>query len=332
MPWRLGPPRWARGLTALVGLVAAALWAGAALGEPPLPPAGSTRDPARWVFRDDLGQRIRLPSPPRRIACSGRDLCDLARALLGDEAVTELPAGTEEQHLRRGAADLVLLPAVTRQPGLARRLRARGWPAATLAWRDVGELPAAALRLAGWVHRLAQGRELAASYAGRLARIQAALAAVAPSQRPPVLVLAWDRPPVWAGPGSPAATLVERAGGRVVSNHGHQPTPARSRGGLSPLLGRMGRLAGPGAWLAGEEAWRTTRWPTSTRVVTPLLSPVVPPGGPPAATALYLPPDQLLGAGPQALEGLERLAAWLHPGRVDPGAAPLRMVPLPVAP
>ena len=330
VPWRAGPLRRAPVVATLVGLLAAALWAGVVSSGRPLPSAGSARDPAGWAFRDDLGQRVRLPAPPRRIACSGQDLCDLARALLGEGAVTELPAGMEEQHLRRRAADLVLLPAVTRQPGLARRLRARGWPAATLVWTDVEGLPAAALRLAGWVDRRDRGQELAATYARRLARIEAALATVPSSQRPPVLVLAWDRPPVWAGPGSPAATLVERAGGRMAPGHGRDPTPARSRGGWVHLLRRGTGLAGPGAWLAGEERWRHSHWPASTRVVTPLLRPMVPPGGPPAATALYLPPDQLLGAGPQALDGLERLAAWLHPDRVDASDAPLRMVPLSV--
>lgn len=363
-----GKPRWGGWLAGLLLVALVAAWAGAGFAGPW---RGTGRAPGRWVFRDDLGQRVLLPAPPRRVACSGRDLCDLVQALLGDAAVTVLPPGAEEQALRPGLADLVLLPEVTRRPGLAGRLRARGWPAATLRWRDVTQLPDATLRLAAWLNRVDRGRELAATYARRLAGVEAAVAAIPPAQRPPVLVLAWDRPPVWAGAGSPAAILVERAGGRLVTggaaeNAARWPAGPAGRlaggrarwgagdaAGAGPAGGDGGRGAArpsggharPGAvwlagslggraaaWLAGEEAWRAASWPAGTRVVTSLLTPAVPPGGPEAATALYLPPAQLLGAGPEALQGLERLAAWLHPGRTGDAGEPLRMVPLPVAP
>ena len=341
--WRLGFWRrgWVWGVAVALGLAAGWVGAGA-------PAAGGRQGPAgppaaRWVFRDDLGQRVTLPGPPRRIACSGRDLCDLARALLGGEdggTVTVLPPGAEIQHLRPGAVDLVLLPAVTRQPGLARTLRARGWAVATLRWQDVGELPAAAERLAGWLHRPGRGREVAGAYRRRLHRVAAAVGSVPWPQRPPVLVLAWDQPPVWAGPGSPAAALVERAGGRLLDGGGigraGEPVPPRSGwrarlGALARRAGLASLVSGPG-WQTGEDRWRSLPWSPAVRVVTPLLAPAVPavPGGPPVATALYLPPGQLLGVGPAALDGLERLAAWLHPDRLpspDDGP-PHRLVPL----
>ncbi|QIA26462.1 ABC transporter substrate-binding protein [Thermaerobacter sp. PB12/4term] len=332
MPMNFSCRRWVWVAAALAGLAAG--WMAAAARSPA--PA-----PGRWVFRDDLGQRVVLPGPPRRVACSGRDLCDLARALLGEEAVIVLPAGAEEQHLRESGAGLVVLPAVTRQPGLAGRLRALGWPAATLRWRDVDQLPAAARRLAGWLNQPGRGQELATAYRRRLDRVAAAVAGVPEAERPVVVVLAWDQPPVWAQPGSPVATLVRRAGGRLpaegrpgerawgtgIASWWHRP--GSRWGGLARLIVPAGAGAG---WQAGEEGWRALGRPGPVRVVTPLWTPVVPPGGPAVGTALYLPPAQLLGAGPAALEGLERLAAWLYPERLAFEGDPHRLVPLRVAP
>ncbi|HEY8416153.1 MAG TPA: ABC transporter substrate-binding protein [Thermaerobacter sp.] len=274
------------------------------------PGPGGPGAPRRWI-RDDHGQWVAAPAVPRRVACLTAELCAVLRELLPAGAVVPVEPGDDEvERLRAVAPDLVLLPEVTRTPGLARRLRAAGLAGVTVRMRRVTELPDAAARVGEWLGRPARGRALAAAYGARLERVAARTRDLQAAARPPVLVLAWKDPPVVAGPASPVAELVALAGGRLV--------PA------SP---------GGAAWMAGEAVARGTGVPAGTRIVTPLLQPGPWPlrgGGPRGpATLHYLPPGQLLGAGPEALTGLERLAAWLHPRRF-PGLRaepPIRLGP-----
>ncbi|HEY8393523.1 MAG TPA: ABC transporter substrate-binding protein [Thermaerobacter sp.] len=334
-----GRPRPAGAAAAVVLLLALAVgaagwWRAGAGGPGP----GGPGAPRRWI-RDDHGQRVAVPAVPRRVACLAPELCAILEELLPDQAVVPVEPGEDEvERLRAAAPDLVLLPEVTRTPGLARRLRATGMAAATVRLRRVTELPGAVARVGAWLGRPARGRALAASYGRRLARVAGRTQPLGPAARPPVLVLVWNDPPVVAGPASPVAELVALAGGRLVpqlpaggpvgQGAGQKAGRRLLAGGLPARAGqRLAALAGlarghGGAWIAGEAAVSIARGagiPPGTRIVTPLRRPgsVPAPAGDQGAPAAlyYLPPGQLLGAGPEALTGLERLAVWLHPRR-----------------
>ena len=301
-----------------------------------------------WRFRDDAGHWVTLARPPRRVACAQREICQLSRALLGETGVVPWP-GAGEPVTSPPQVDLVLLPEVTRVPGLAQVLRRSGVSAATLRLRHVGELPAAVERLGQWLGKPGPARRLASHYRVRIQRIRARTEPLRGGQRPPVLVWVWHQPPVWAGEGTPPAVLVQWAGGRLVVGPGIGPKPGD--GGTPTKLSGL-RPPGPISWLWPRSrwldggGWRTgswgaqAPWPAGTRVLTPLLAAVgeaagaeVPLPAPLARLPWYfMPPRELLAGGPDAVTGLERLAAWLHPELFsDLDVKPLPLLSAPAA-
>lgn len=267
----------------------------------------------------------------------------MARALMGEQAVVPWSGDVDPAASPPAAVDLVLLPEVTRVPGLAQALRRSGVPAATLRLRHLGELPQAVQRLGQWLGKPRPARELASSYLRRIQRVRARTDPLPEAMRPPVVVWVWANPPVWAGPATPPAVLVRWAGGRLVTRPGVHPSstagagalagdtggrPPAHAGGSRAGLGRwlpspwrqVSWWPGGGGWLTGPWTLRGT-WPQGTRVLTPLLraaegvvgkEAVLPPGLR-LLPWYHMPPGQLLAAGPDTVHGLERMAAWLHP-------------------
>lgn len=178
---------------------------------------------------DDAGDTLRLARPAARIVSLIPTTTEVLFALgAGDRLVGRttwcdypaealaVPAVGDgiEPNVERIVArrpDLVVLYRSSRNTLAARRLRTLGIPTAQLRTDGVEDLRRAARLLGRVTGRDGEARALLGSFDGALA--QATRHRV---ERPSVLLLAWDQPPLVIGRASFLHELVELAGGRNV--------------------------------------------------------------------------------------------------------------------
>ena len=207
-----------RGLAKL--LVFLSIGAGLACGRIP-----AQRGPIQLV--DDAGDTLRLASPARRVVSLIPATTELLFAIGADSAVVGRtsycdypPAAKAVPDLGDGIKpsieaviarrpDLVVLYNSGQNAAVAGRLRELGVPAIRLntdALSDVG-------RVAGMLGRLTGHQRGADSVTAVFDTALAAATRPPRGDRPKVLLLVWEQPPMTIGRGSFLSELVERAGG-----------------------------------------------------------------------------------------------------------------------
>jgi len=197
------------------------LAAGVGCGDPPRPPPGAS-------ILDDAGDTVRVAVPPRRIVSLIPATTELLFAMGEGEHVVgrtqwcDWPAEASRvpnlgdgitpnlEAVAGARPDLVILYHSGQNGNAAKRLRALGIPAIRVRSDLLADVP----RLARMFGRLT-GRERAAdSLADAFDRELADASVARLAERPSILVLVWEQPPITVGRGSYLSELVERAGGR----------------------------------------------------------------------------------------------------------------------
>ncbi|HSB55062.1 MAG TPA: helical backbone metal receptor, partial [Gemmatimonadales bacterium] len=203
-----------------------------------LPACGGHAAPSSGTSLDDVGHRIALTRPARRIVSLSPSTTELlfaigaGPALVGRTRWCDYPPeaasvpsvgdgldpNVELVVSRR--PDLVVLYASTGNQGIIARLDALGIASASLKLDRLDDLPRAARllgRLAGMAPR---ADSLAAWYQARLDSARSAGAA--PERR--VALVVWDNPPIVIGAGSFLTEVVALAGARNVFDDVAQPS------------------------------------------------------------------------------------------------------------
>src|SRR5690606_16234427 len=185
--------------------------------------------PGALEVRDDLGRRVALHQPVRRIVSAVPSATELLLALGaadrliartdydGDARLVHLPSLGRDIHPGIEAVlalrpDLVIAQPDEAGRGLVAGLDALGVPvyAADVHRQRVAGIAATARRLALLVGEAARGDSLAAAIESGLDSLRRA---APPGPRPSVLYLVWHQPAYAAGAGSYAHELIEAAGG-----------------------------------------------------------------------------------------------------------------------
>jgi iron complex transport system substrate-binding protein len=180
--------------------------------------------------RDDAGQTISLTKPARRVVSLVPSATEALFALGAGPYVvgrTRYDTAPEVKHLPSVGGglnpgletlvalrpDLVIGWEEHKSRGLRRRLEHLRIPMFALAVRDTGHVFSTISRLAILVGRDTAALRLNRSIRRDLAKVAASVAGL---ERPSVLYVVWNDPPMTAGPGTFIAQLVELAGGTIL--------------------------------------------------------------------------------------------------------------------
>ena len=175
---------------------------------------------------DDLGRRVELGKPPRRIVALAPSVTETLFAIgVGDRVVgvseqsdfppeaAKLPAvGALAGDLERIVAlrpDLVVVTTDGNDPEIARRLAKFGIPVWACSASTYEGVARSIERLGDALGR-PEGRKLAATMRARAMAVEKRVANL---PRPRAVWMVWPEPPVVAGPGSFLDDLIRRAGG-----------------------------------------------------------------------------------------------------------------------
>lgn len=207
----------------LLGIAALLLTACTSV-RPPAPPAS-------LVIVDDLGDTTRLTRPASRIVSLSPASTELVFALgAGDRLVgrtrwCDYPAAAAAvpnvgdgippniEAVLAQHPDLVLLYRSAQNADAAARFRSAGIAVLTLRMDRLDDVARLARLVAPAIDRAATGDSLATSLEAELAAARDTLANEA-GERPSVLLLAWDQPPIAIGAGSFQSEILTLAGGR----------------------------------------------------------------------------------------------------------------------
>jgi iron complex transport system substrate-binding protein len=176
---------------------------------------------------DDAGDSVAVRVPARRIASLVPATTELLFAIGAGERVVGRtawcdypPAAAAVPNMGDGInpsleailaqrPDLVLLYNSAQHAPIAGRLRELGYPTLRLTTDGLSDVP----RLARLLGRLTGHERQADSLSAAFDTALAAASRGTPSERPSVLLLVWEQPPMTIGRGSFLHDLVERAGG-----------------------------------------------------------------------------------------------------------------------
>ncbi len=179
---------------------------------------------------DDLGDTVRLAAPARRIVSLIPATTELLFALgLGDRVVgrttwCDYPAEASRvaslgdglqpnlEAIVAARPDLVVLYNSIQNVAAAERLRAQQIPTLLVTTDHLSDVPRLARLLAPLGGEAPAGDSLARWFEAELDRATVPT----PAEPAPVLILAWDQPPIAIGAGSFLSELAARAGGRNV--------------------------------------------------------------------------------------------------------------------
>ncbi len=186
----------------------------------------------RRAFVDDAGDTVVLAASAHRVVSlspattellfaigagdrvAGRTRwCDYpAEALAVADVGDAMPPNVEAVLARH--PDLVLLYRSPQNAAAAARFRAVGIPAIQLSNDRLSDVPRTARLLGPLVERTAAAESLAIAFERELAA--ATVSDTSSPDRPSLLLLPWDQPPIAIGGGSFQSELVTRAGGRNI--------------------------------------------------------------------------------------------------------------------
>jgi iron complex transport system substrate-binding protein len=220
----------ARRLHAAATLIAAALAAGCGdrgSARPSTPPAAA--DSAVSLV-DDAGRTVTLPHPARRIVALVPSVTETVVALGAADrlvgrtdfdhgpAVDRLPSiggglDPSVETLVSLHPDLVLGWETNGRPELRDRLTALGIPVFSIKTEDTTDVFRAVRNLGRLTGRADAADSLARALRSELAAVRAS---VAGAPRPTVFYMAWNDPPLTAGPKTFVSQVIEVAGGRNV--------------------------------------------------------------------------------------------------------------------
>jgi iron complex transport system substrate-binding protein len=181
-------------------------------------------------LRDDAGRTVRLDGPAHRIIALVPSVTETVVALGAADrlvgrtdfdhgpAVDRLPSigGGLDPSVETLVAlrpDLVLGWETTGRPELRDRLTALGIPVFSIKTEDTTDVFRAVRNLGRLTGRAGAADSLAASLRAELAAVRAS---VAGASRPTVFYMAWNDPPLTAGPRTFISQVIEVAGGRNV--------------------------------------------------------------------------------------------------------------------
>jgi len=219
----------ARRLRLAATLAAAALAAGCGDRSGARPPAPPAADSAVSLV-DDAGRTVSLPHPARRIVALVPSVTETVVALGAADrlvgrtdfdkgpAVDRLPSiggglDPSVETLVSLRPDLVLGWETSGRPELRDRLTALGIPVFSIKTEDTTDVFRAVRNLGRLTGRARAADSLAASLRGELEAVRASVAGAA---RPTVFYMAWNDPPLTAGPKTFISQVIEVAGGRNV--------------------------------------------------------------------------------------------------------------------
>jgi len=179
---------------------------------------------------DDAGRRVTLPHPARRIVALVPSVTETVVALgAADRLVgrTDFDKGPAVAHLPSIGGgldpsietlvslkpDLVLGWETSGRPELRDRLTALGIPVFSIKTEDTTDVFRALRNVGRLTGRTAVADSLSASLRRELDQVRASVAGAA---RPTVFYMAWNDPPLTAGPKTFISQVIELAGGRNV--------------------------------------------------------------------------------------------------------------------
>jgi len=194
---------------------------------PPPPPASADSSVS---LLDDAGRTVTLPHPARRIVALVPSVTETVVALGAADrlvgrtdfdhgpAVDRLPSiggglDPSVETLVSLRPDLVLGWETTGRPELRDRLTALGIPVFSIKTEDTTDVFRAVRNVGRLTGRTRAADSLAASLRGELEAVRASVAGAA---RPTVFYMAWNDPPLTAGPKTFVSQVIEVAGGRNV--------------------------------------------------------------------------------------------------------------------
>ncbi len=213
---------------AAAALAAALLAACGDRGGAPAPPASAADSAISLV--DDAGRTVTLPRPARRIVALVPSVTGTVVALGAADrlvartdfdrgpALDRLPSiggglDPSVETLVSLRPDLVLGWETTGRPELRDRLTALGIPVFSIKTEDTTDVFRAIRNVGRLTGRVRSADSLAASLRAELEAVRASVAGAA---RPTVFYMAWNDPPLTAGPRTFVSQVIEVAGGRNV--------------------------------------------------------------------------------------------------------------------
>lgn len=274
---------------------------------------------------DDLGRSVRFAYPPARVLSLAPNLTEIVWAVgAGERVVGVSPSDDfppEVAALPRFSTfplaaeaalalepDLLLATDQVNEPADAERLQSLGVPTFFFSFARLNDVPRA-MRTAG---RLlgADGDAPARAFERRVAAVQAR---VAGARRLGALLLVGDRTPFAFGRDSYASELVRAAGGRPVTDAfaGQAAVPSEEfvlEAAPEVVVVLAGDDYDPARLVEHHPAWASLPAVRDGRVHG-------------------LDPDLVSRPGPRLAEGLERLAALLHPDLFPAEAASEQVAP-----
>ncbi|MFL6274441.1 MAG: ABC transporter substrate-binding protein [Blastocatellia bacterium] len=262
---------------------------------------------------DELGRTVKVPSSPQRIVSLAPSITEILFALgLGDrvvgvtsycdyppEATTKEKVGDtlrpSVEKLIALRADLIIASTSSQLEQFIGKLDDLGIPVYVSNPRRVGDVTDTIERIGTLTGATERARELSDSLQKRMAAIDAGLMG---AERPHVLIILNTEPLITAGGSTFVNDLIERAGGRSISANESAEYPQYS---LETAVAARPEVI----FLQVQDA------PLPNRLKeTPAAR---------AGRVYHIDDNLMLRPGPRIIDGLEQMAAELHPEIFKPG-------------
>lgn len=289
------------------------LLVGAGCGSSESPPSSST-------VTDALGRTVELDRPVERVVSLAPNLTELAVAAGGGprlvavttaddfppavdtlDRISALPVDYEAVAAQR--PDLVLATDQVNPPGDTETFDALDVPVYFFSFGALTDVFDAIETMGSLFGTQAAATDTVRALKRRVARLEARTETIPPGERPRVLVLIGDETLYSFGAGSYVHRLVALAGGRSITDTLGTEAPTLSEEFVltrkpDVIVGAWGPDYDPSRLLRLHPTWDVVPAVKNRRVYS-------------------LPPSLLLRPGPRLVEGARRMAAQLHPDRVE---------------
>lgn len=274
--------------------------------------------PSAKTIVDELGRTVQVPAQPQRIVSLAPSVTEILFALgAGDrvagvtsycdyppEARQKTPVGDtlkpSVERIVAVKADLVIISTASQVEASFRRLEELGIPVYVTNPRSVNGVVESIDKIGDVVDTRDRAHQLTDELRNRIAAVQGRVAEAA---RPSVLAVLGMEPLITTGAGSFINDLINLAGGRSISADEKADYPQYSMETVIAKQPEIILLQAGGNELTGR--LRETRAARSNRVY-------------------HIDDDLLLRPGPRVVDGLEQLAAKLHPNLFEPASAGAR--------
>jgi len=266
---------------------------------------------------DDLGRQVSLPAAPQRIvslAPSNTEMLfylGLGDRVVGDTTYCDYPEEAKQVAKVGGFKDPSLEKIVSLKPDL---VLATGMHAELIKSMEDAGLTVIVLK-PNTIEEIINSIQLIGRVAGvenkaitltnglkdRVNAVSQKVAAVSPAQKPTVYYELWDEPIMSVGKNSLIGEIIRLAGGNNIADNSAEQYPQLSEEVIiarNPqiMLNSYGHDAKiiTAAEIATRKGWKDVAFVKSGRIYT-------------------IDSDRLTIAGPRIVEGLEQMAAYLHP-------------------